>query len=243
MSSKSRPSIYYGRNVLKEALAVKAPISTVFVENKSAYEFVQGAFGSRGLEKIEIEEGIPPSLRSESHQGVAFRTQHRFYYPFSSEELATLPALVICNRLEDVHNLGSIARCAGAFGFAGIIHEETNSAELTPAVMKASAGLAFRMKFVKVKELPQALFTLKSFGFHITGLDVNKSSQDLKTWKPSGKPALVLGSEGLGLEPAVKAECHDFVKIAMAPKVESLNVSHAAAIVMNHLYSLNVQKT
>ncbi len=233
-----KPGFYFGRNTLKEALSARAPISKIHVLNPSAYEFVKSLFKEtkRDINSLEIEEGLPAQVKSEAHQGVAFKTSHRFYFPLTGENLAHVPHVVICNHIEDVHNLGSIARCAAAFGFGAIIHEQTKSAELTSAVMKASVGLAFRLKFFKVPTVAEILPELKSCGYRIVGLEAESKSLSLEVWDPPAKVALVLGSEGQGLEDAVKSQCHELVKIRMAPKVESLNVSHAAAIVMEKIF-------
>ncbi|MDB5036553.1 MAG: putative tRNA/rRNA methyltransferase Mvan [Bacteriovoracaceae bacterium] len=230
-----KSSLFFGRNILREALAVKAPISEVYYETESAKKFAASLYGIKS-QNIPLIPKIPSEFKNQSHQGIAFQTTHPFYQKFSAGDLRKFPFVILCNHIEDIHNFGSIARCAAGFGAGLIIHEEKNSAELTAAAMKSSAGLAFRISFMKVSNLNIPLKELKAAGFNIVGLDVDKSSVNLFEWVPTFPLALVLGSEGSGMEPAVKKECDTLVRIAMEAKAESLNVSHAAAIAMNWAY-------
>src|SRR5690606_27854180 len=110
---------------------------------------------------LKFEEGIPKSIKSEAHQGVAFKTSHEFYTRYAPEEFPNHQFVALCNHIEDVHNLGSIARCSAGFGASLVIHEEKKSASVTPAVLKASAGCAFGLKFMKAPDLLSAVNSLK----------------------------------------------------------------------------------
>ena len=138
--------------------------------------------------------------------------------------------------MEDVHNLGSVIRCAAGFGAKLIIHEEKESASLTPAAVKSSAGLAFHLRFSKTQNLPNTLQKLAQNGFHIIGLDAGTRSLEMRDWIPQFPLALVLGSEGEGISSAVQARCESLVRIKTEKILESLNVSHAAAIAMQWVY-------
>lgn len=229
---------FYGRNILREALAAKVSISEIYFETEPAKKFAEN-LGAVKSQKIPFKEGVPSEFKHQSHQGIAFKTDHEFYTPYSRDILKNFPFVICCNKVEDVHNLGSIARCAAGFGAKLIIHEEKNSAELTAAAVKSSAGLAFRIQFMKVSTLAGAAKDLGASGFHLVGLDVAKNSISLFDWVPQFPLALVLGSEGEGIEPAVKARCESLVKIPTETWVESLNVSHAAAVAMSWAYRSN----
>jgi len=231
----SEATYFFGRNILKEALAAKTKVDEIFFETPSARKFAEGIYAVRSL-KIPMSEGMPHEFKHQSHQGIAFRTSHSFYQNLSIPQLKEFPFIIFCNHVEDVHNFGSIARCAAAFGARAIVHEEKNSAELTPAAMKSSAGLAFRIKFSKVSNIIHPLKELISEGYHIVGLDAAPKATALFDWRPSFPLALVLGSEGCGIEPSVKSICSEIVQIPMEKFAESLNVSHAAGIAMNWAY-------
>jgi 23S rRNA (guanosine2251-2'-O)-methyltransferase len=231
-------AVYYGRNILREAFAAKAVVSEIYYDTEPAKKFAESLNAVKS-QKIPLKNGIPNEFKHQSHQGIAFKTAHEFYIPYSSEALKKFPFIILCNKVEDVHNLGSIARCAAGFGAKLIIHEEKNSAELTAAAIKSSSGLAFRLSFMKIPSLSTAAKDLTSLGFHLVGLDVAKNSVSLFDWIPNFPLALVLGSEGEGIEPAVKARCEALVKIPTEAWVESLNVSHAAAVAMSWAYRSN----
>jgi 23S rRNA (guanosine2251-2'-O)-methyltransferase len=228
--------IFFGRNILREALAAKAEISEIYYETDSAKKFAESLGQVRTL-KIPLKLGIPSEFKNQSHQGIAFKTSHRFYFSLSEINFRKFPFVILCNQVEDVHNFGSIARCAAGFGAKLIIHEEKNSAELTAAAMKSSAGLAFRVSFVKVPNLISAIKELNSAEYNIAGLDIGKNSVSLFDWVPLFPLALVLGSEGSGIAAPIKARCQNLIRIPMEPIAESLNVSHAAAIAMNWIYN------
>ncbi len=233
-AGSAEDGLYFGRNVLKEALLSKVEIEEIFYENEAALKFINQL---RLPSNIRIHAEIPGPMKKYSHQGVVFRTTHSFYKSFDRLQLSQFPFVVLCNQVEDVHNLGSITRCAVAFGAKLIIHEEQNSAPMTAAAVKSSAGLAFRISFCKVSQLSSALPKLASSGFHIVGLDVGESALSLQDWIPQFPLALMLGSESDGIQPALRKKCESLVKIPMEKSAESLNVSHAAAIAMQWAYS------
>jgi len=228
--------LLFGRNIFKEALLARASISEVFVETKSAYEWLQSAAPALPSH-CKIEEGIPPSFKNENHQGIVFRTNHAFYKTYDASELRRHSRIILCNHMEDVHNLGSTTRIAAAFGATLIVHEKDRSASVTPAVVKSSAGCAFQVSFTKVDRLETPLQLLKREGWEIVGLDLSESAAPLYSWNPKPKLAIVLGSEGFGLEEANKLLCTQLIHIPMEAHVESLNVSHAASVVMSWVYS------
>lgn len=227
--------IYFGRNILREALAVKALISEIYYDTDAARKFVESLSGVKA-QKIVLKAGLPAAFKHQAHQGIVFKTTHSFYKPFSTAMLRQFPFVILCNQIEDIHNFGSIARCAAGFGAKLIIHEEKNSAELTPAAVKSSAGLAFRLTFVKVPSLLPVAKELAAQNFSVVGLDASKSAVSLFDWIPSFPLALILGSEGSGISAPLKSRCETLVRIPMQSSVESLNVSHAAAIAMNWAY-------
>jgi 23S rRNA (guanosine2251-2'-O)-methyltransferase len=232
--------ILFGRNIFKEALAARASILECYVETKSAYEWLRGQLGAQ-FDSIKIQEGIPAALQKENHQGIAFKTNHAFYKTYDAQEMRKHRSIILCNHVEDVHNLGSITRCAAAFGSSLIIHEDDRSASVTAAVIKSSAGCAFRVAFMKVESLEVPLKTLKKSDYEIFGLDVSDQSKELyeAQLNPQGPRAFVFGSEGFGIEEVNKSYCKTMLKIPMASHVESLNVSHAAAVVLSWAYRVD----
>lgn len=234
IKSLGKSQIYYGRNILREAIKAKAFIDTIYVETKSAYDYVQSLPYIKEM-TIKYEEGIPKSLQKENHQGIAFRSNHEFYEPYSIERLREFQFIVICNHIEDVHNMGSIARCAAGFGAQVIVHDETGSASVTSGVVKASAGCAFRIPFMRCDTLSSATKSLKKSGYQIVGLDVGEKTLSLYEWGPQTPVVIILGSEQRGIEREMRNQCDHLIKIPMETGFDSLNVSHAASIALSWL--------
>lgn len=197
--------ILFGRNIFKEALSARASILEVYVETKSAYEWIQKSAGS-AFSSFKIQEGLPSVVQKENHQGIAFKTNHPFYKVYDAQEMRKNRSIVLCNHVEDVHNLGSITRCAAAFGSTLIIHEEEKSSSVTASVVKSSAGCAFRVSFMKVDSLEIPLKTLSKSEYQIFGLDVSSQTKDLyeASILPGGRRAFVLDPRDLELKRAIK---------------------------------------
>jgi len=229
-----RSQLYFGRNILREAVAARASLSTLYVETRAAYVFAEKTLGN-GIShsNLKIEEGIPAELKNEAHQGIAFRTNHDFYSPFDINAAAKHRFIILCNHVENIPNLGSIARCAAAFGAGLIIHEDQRSASMTASAVKSSAGCAFRIQMMKVNSMLGVAHSLRQRSYSLVGLDISSKSIPLYSWKPKFPLALVLGSEGDGIETDLKELCDSLVNIPMEGGVESLNVSHAAGIAMS----------
>lgn len=236
---KKKNPIYFGRNILQEAIQAGAVVEKIFIENPPAFEFVDqllkktGAKLGRKDAPLEILKGLPPEVQKEAHQGVAFESSHPFYTRYDFERLKKHQFVILCNHIEDVHNLGSIARCAAAFGASLIVHEEKQSASVTPAVVKASAGCAFRVKFMKSPDLLRVIQALEQLQFKIAGLDLSERSLNLYDWKPKLPLGLVLGAEGEGIEEVIQKRCQELIKIPLQTGVDSLNVSHAAGVALS----------
>ena len=140
------------------------------------------------------------------------------------------PFIIICDEIEDPHNLGAIIRTAEAAGAHGIIIPKRRSASLNHTVFKTSAGAASWLPVARVPNLPAAVDDLKKKGIWIYGTDgagENYSGVDLK-----GPIGLVVGSEGFGMGRLMKEKCDFLLSLPMAGKITSLNASVAAGIFM-----------
>ena len=138
--------------------------------------------------------------------------------------------IVILDELEDPHNLGAIMRSAECAGACGIIISKHNSCGLTETVAKTSAGAIEYMPCVQVTNIAKTIDELKKNGFWIAACDMNGSLYTEADMR--GKLALVIGNEGKGIRQLVKSKCDFVVSIPMLGKINSLNASNAAAIIM-----------
>lgn len=165
-----------------------------------------------------------------SHQGVvAIGAAHR--YRALEDVIANARLLVILDGVEDPHNLGAIVRTAHAAGADAVVVPERRAAGLTDAVAKAAAGALEHLPVVRASNLNRTLEVLKEHGYWTVGLD-ERGDQLYDRIDYPERTALVLGGEGKGLHHQVRQHCDFLVRIPMAGKISSLNVSVAAGVVL-----------
>lgn len=169
------------------------------------------------------------------HQGViAYAASHEYAQVEDIFSLAETrneaPFFVVCDEIEDPHNLGAILRSAEAAGVHGIIIPKRRSVSLNFTVAKASAGAIEHVPVARVSNLAAAIDDLKKRGVWVYGADMNGSSYDKQDF--SGAVALVIGSEGKGIGRLIREKCDFIVSIPMRGNLNSLNASVAAGILM-----------
>ena len=170
-----------------------------------------------------------------AHQGVAAAASCAEYASLEdilavSEKKGTNPFIIICDEIEDPHNLGAIIRTAEAAGADGIIIPKRRSASLNATVFKTSAGAASWLPVARVSNLAAAVDELKRRGVWIYGTDASGESYESTDLK--GSIALVIGSEGFGMGRLIKEKCDFLLRLPMNGKITSLNASVAAGIFM-----------
>jgi 23S rRNA (guanosine2251-2'-O)-methyltransferase len=170
------------------------------------------------------------------HQGViGVVLAQKILRPFDSfiESLSVSPhtALVVLGELHDPQNVGAIIRSAAAFGISGILLPEHNQAPLTGAVVKVSAGMAFRVPLISIGNVNQTLRNLKERGFWVYGLD-EKGRQTLPHEQFNAPTVFVLGNESKGIREKTSDLCDVLLSIPMSKNCESLNVAASAAVAL-----------
>jgi 23S rRNA (guanosine2251-2'-O)-methyltransferase len=171
------------------------------------------------------------------HQGVVAQVSA---YPYV--ELAAIletartrgePAFLLAlDSLQDPQNVGSLLRSAEAVGIHGVILPERRSAEVTPAVSRASVGAVEHLLVTLVTNLARTLEELKSAGVWVVGVEDRLDAEDYRHANLNMPLVLVMGSEGFGLRRLVAERCDLWVRIPMQGRIESLNVSVAGSIVL-----------
>ncbi|MBJ7331888.1 MAG: 23S rRNA (guanosine(2251)-2'-O)-methyltransferase RlmB [Solirubrobacteraceae bacterium] len=220
--------ILYGRNAVREALrAGRRPVHEVWATKR-----VAGEDWLKGV-KVHMADGGQIEQRAEAsdHQGVAARVGP---YPYAdpNELLRKENAfLVALDELQDVQNLGAIARTAETAGADGVVICERRAAEVTPAVCKASAGAVEHLPVARVGNLADFLVKAKERNVWCYGAagEARTSYLDVD-WR--GSVCIVLGAEGKGLRRRVADTCDDLVSLPMQGRIESLNVSATGAILL-----------
>lgn len=217
--------IVYGRNAVREALRGKRTVSAVWAG--------AGAAGEDWLSGVEVAEVAPGELErlcgSAEHQGVCAEAGP---YPYADPNPAVAggDGLVIAlDEVQDPHNLGAVCRVAESAGAAAVVIPERRSAEVTPAVCKASAGAVEHLNIARVGNLANWLAAAKEAGAWVYGAANSPEAVAYDAPDYRGGVVLVLGSEGRGLRPRVAGACDQLVRLPQRGAVESLNVATAAA--------------
>jgi 23S rRNA (guanosine2251-2'-O)-methyltransferase len=171
---------------------------------------------------------------SQKHQGVIVRVKPFKYFTLddflSDGSLAsTSQRILLLDGLTDPRNFGALLRTAEAVGIRDVIIPKDRSVDVTPVVIKASAGATQHLRIAKVTNLRRALTSLKEVGYWIVGLNAESGETIYDRSYPS-KLAVVLGSEGKGIRPVILRECDFTVSIPMGGKIASLNVAVAGAV-------------
>jgi 23S rRNA (guanosine2251-2'-O)-methyltransferase len=187
--------------------------------------------------RFEPREHLAKLAKTPGHQGVVAIVRERSFADL--EDLLSdachpdsrHPLLLALDGVEDPQNLGALIRVADGAGVDGVILPERRSAPLSPAAIKASAGAAEHVKIAKVVNLVRSLERLKEQNIWCIGLD-ERGTVDYDQYSYLGPCCLVLGREGEGLHELVRKTCDQLLRIPMAGKVSSLNVSAAGAVVL-----------
>ena len=234
----------YGKNAVTEALSEKDKLSKIFIQfgtegpaidkimsltykfkiptvkfDRRKFADLEAKIGARGnsqgvialinqIENIEFEDLLENALKEQTN-----------------------PLIIALDEISDPHNLGAIARSAECSGASGILLPTTNSVQVTPTAIKISAGALLHLKVSKVKSLQTTLEFAKELGYQIVGteMEAEKNYYDADFAKPT---ILVIGSEGKGIRPSIQKICDQSMKIPMAGKINSLNASVSAGIIL-----------
>ena len=228
--------IVYGRNPVREALRGRRRVHRVYATERGAREVWLGGMDVEIAEPYEIEE----RCGSPDHQGVCAEVQ-AYPYVDAGSLLEPDDALVLClDEVQDPHNLGAVCRVAESAGCTGVVLPERRSAEVTPAVCKASAGAVEHLFIARVRNLADWLAEAKQTEAWVYGTAADaRVPYDRPDY--SGRVVLVLGSEGRGLRPRVADACDEHVFLPSPGKVGSLNVSTAAAALVYGILQFRTQ--
>ena len=202
----------------------------------------KGLGGARIQEVIDMARtaGVPVRFEdrgaldrlatAKAHQGIVALGAARQYAELEDVAPASR-LLVVLDGVEDPHNLGAIVRTAHAAGAGAVVIPERRAVGLTDIVSKSAAGALEYLPVVRTVNINQTIRTLKDLGYFVYGLDERGTEAYNKVaW--AGRVAIVMGAEGHGLHDLVKKNCDLLLRIPMAGKIASLNVSVATGIVL-----------
>jgi len=186
---------------------------------------------------LESRDELTRMARTDAHQGALALVRERSF--LAIEDLLALQPqpgaqhrfFLALDGVEDPHNLGALLRAADGAGVDGVVLPERRSAPVSATVAKASAGASEHVRIARVTNLVRSLEQMKRSNIWVLGLD-ERGTPDYTDFDFRIDCVLVLGREGAGLHDLVKRTCDHLLRIPMAGKVSSLNVSVAGAVVM-----------
>lgn len=229
-----------GRNAVTEALRAGTAIDKIYIargETDATLGHIASTARNKGIVVVEADRRkLDGMSRTKSHQGVIAVSAIREYASVddilnAAREKGEAPLIVVCDELSDPHNLGAVIRTAECAGAHGVIIPKRRSAGLTAIVAKTSAGAVSHLPVARVPNLTSLLKDLKAEGLWVYGTAAEGTTPlykaDLK-----GPAVIIIGSEGDGMGRLIREQCDFLVSIPMRGKVNSLNASAAAAIVL-----------
>jgi 23S rRNA (guanosine2251-2'-O)-methyltransferase len=218
--------IIYGKNPIKEALITGSRKFFEIMISREHYDDIAALAPNVPVNTLPKHE-LDKISGTRSHQGVLARVSRYRYVQL--KDLIDLNVVILLDSVEDPQNLGSIIRSAYALAQAGVIIPENRSAQITPSVVKASAGATEHAQIARVTNLRMASKELKKNGFWLVGLDA-AGKEPISTIPSYDKIALVLGGEDSGIRTGMEKEIDIMAHIPMLGSFNSLNVAHSAAI-------------
>lgn len=218
----------YGKNVAKELLQKKTKIKKAYISEKFDDHFILNNL--KDIKVVKLPKRELDQMIKENHQGIILDVIDYEYANLNDLMINENPFLVILDHIVDPHNLGAIIRTCEAAGVDGIIIPKNRSTDVNATVMKTSAGSLENIQVCMVTNLVNTIEKLKEKGFWFIGTDM--SGTDYKKIDYTGKICLIIGSEATGMARIVKSHCDFIASIPMYGKVNSLNASVAAGIII-----------
>ena len=225
----------FGKNVAKETLennkkVLKAIVSKDFSDKNIISMLNERHINIEYVSKFDIDKIV-----SGNHQGIVLSVPDYKYCDLDELLVNDKPFIVILDHLEDPHNFGAIIRTCEAAGVDGIIIPKDRSVSVNSTVMKTSAGALNNMKICMVTNLNRCIDELKDKGIWIVGTDMT-DSVSYNSIDYDMPVAIIIGSEGFGISRLVREKCDFVVNIPMKGKVNSLNASVAAGILIYKIF-------
>lgn len=232
-------NIICGRNSVLEAVRSGREIDRLLVAHGCSGGSVAAIIAKCSAKGILIKEVSAQKLdylcAGANHQGVAVMFSTQEYCEVAdilalAKERNENPFIIICDEIEDPHNLGAIIRSAEACGVHGIIIPKRRSASLNVTVAKSASGALEYMMVARVTNIANEIDNLKKQGVWVFGADMD--GKDYTSFDYSIPVAIVIGNEGKGIGRLVSEKCDEIISLPMKGKINSLNASVAAGVLM-----------
>lgn len=228
----------YGKHALKEAL-LNAPevVKKVFLAKSVDDSEIFNLLKTNKITPGELTDDKKTTVEgSGSHQGVIAQIDTgrllRDYKEFIKNlEITKDTMLVLLGEVQDPHNVGAVIRSAAAFGASGVLIPEHKQAPVTGAVVKVSAGMAFKIPLISIGNVNQTVEDLKKKGFYVYGL-AGEGATSIVDEKFEDPTVLILGNESVGIREKTREHCDHLLSIPIDPKCESLNAAVSASVAL-----------
>lgn len=219
-----------GRNVAKEYLINNEIINNIYLqENFSDQELLRliekKKYNVKIVKKYELDK-----MTKENHQGIILKVNDFKYSDLDSFTKKDDSLVVLLDHIEDPHNFGAIIRTCEAANVDGIIIPKNRSVDVNSTVIRTSVGATKYVPVAQVTNIKSTIDKLKKDGYWIVGTDMNGTNYSQIDYK--GKTCIIIGNEGSGMARIVRENCDFIAEIPMKGKINSLNASVAAGIII-----------
>lgn len=217
----------------------------MYIKKSTNYSSITDIIKKAQSKNIQItsldNSNFDNKFKNKNHQGIALKTDEDYtklltYDDFIirlKDQNKTKSIIIILDGINDIGNYGAILRSALLFGADGVILPKNNSTPINDAVVKCSAGAVFQLDIIYATNLIRTIQELKKIGYWIYGAE--KSGENITKTKFSDKSVIIFGSEGKGIRPLVKENCDFIISIPTNDKLDSLNLSVSAGIILYEL--------
>lgn len=227
----------YGKNVAKEKINSKEKINKVYLSDKFNDNEIFALIKKYNIKYTIVPNKVLDNKVDGLHQGIVIEVDdvNTFDFDYIKSIKKKNPLLVMLDHLEDPHNFGAIIRTCEALGIDAIIIPNDRNVSINGTVVKTSAGAIYNMPIVRVSNLTATINKLKDIGYWIVGTDMDGENYiDIDYNSPI---CLIIGNEGHGMSKIIKDNCDYIAKIPMVGKINSLNASVSAGIILARIVS------
>jgi len=222
----------YGRRPVRELLRGPRQVQELWVTERALAAEPWLKEESPVRVQVRLDRDLAEAAGTRDHQGVLAYCEPYVYSDAYALAAGERPLIVCLDQVSDPHNLGAVCRAVDGAGASGVVLPSHGSARVTAAVCRASAGAVEHVKVAVVTNLARYLAEVKGPDLWVFAAAAEEVATPMWEADLAGGAALVLGAEGRGLRPLVRKTCDAAVSIPLAGRVESLNVSVAAAVLL-----------
>lgn len=227
----------YGKNVAREKIESHDKIVRAYISRKFRDQDIIDKLRNNNVKISFVDDRILDNKADGNHQGIVLEVDDVKVYNIgeflNNININNNSVIVMLDHLEDPHNFGAIIRTCEALGIDGIIFPSDRSVGITPTVIKTSVGAIEHIKLVRVTNLSDTIKKLKDSGFWIYGTDM--VGEDYTKVSYDAPVCLIIGNEGHGMSKVIRKNCDYVISIPMRGRINSLNASVSAGIILSHI--------